>query len=476
MSEKRIERFYDLWKQSGLLYAGKLLEVSHRPFVICSREARHYADIVSRLQELAIHVTRRFIGGSYRDFFSFDSRLMELILADPGYDDVIPFCRWDSYPVPGDRAAGTDGGIKFLELNTDGTSGMAYVEALEKIYLEVFNPPDLRACRMKQQILDTLLKCYRGFKGRRDEVPQIAIVDWEDVATRPEQIELCRYFSSQGVHTIVADPRRLTFDGAALWCDKYRIDLIYRRVVTREYLDCWDDVLAMTQAYVSGIVCVAGSFRSQIAFDKRLFALMSMMADEQRFDAQENRVILAHLPWTRLLDCCDPEFLMNRQDELLLKPHDLNRGRGIVSGRDVTSEGWKQALNTSMNSQYIVQERVKPVCLNPSGAVAHLGHYVFGGCPSGWMVRVAGDLVLTDESSEVLAPCLLRLTDETESQQQQDDADRACRKYREVATQKMDSPGSVHQAKSKNHENTCPGDGKNGARPGFVESSPGKML
>jgi hypothetical protein len=415
MTLEKLDQFYDRWNKEGIAYGAKPFEAYHEPYFITDEQASFFAESLEGLQAVVEKVTRRFLEGEFREVFQFDSRLLDLILADPGYPILIPVSRWDTY------YDGKD--LKCIELNTDGTSGMTYVEALDHLYLEVFKRRG-QACQMKSHLLETLLHCYREFKNKRTEQPQIAIVDWQNVPTRPEQAGLCDFFNLQGYKTVLVDPRALMYDGSSLWADDFCIDLIYRRVVTGEYLRAWDEVTAMTRAYLDQNVCLAGSFRSQIGFDKRTFAILSSEAFEGFFTSQEKELCRRFIPWTRLLKEGDARFKGKRiripddlelhRESFVLKPPDSNRGQGILFADRMSLQDWKSQIRKKLSCDYIVQEKLKvPKWVNTSSQKSdltqswgfHLGHFMIGGKIKGWMCRVGQDELLNDRSDDRLIPC-----------------------------------------------------------------------
>ncbi|MBI1884052.1 MAG: hypothetical protein HYS08_07595 [Chlamydiae bacterium] len=405
MKEKE---FYRLWEENSLLYGKNHLRIHHEPYLISSEQSSFFRKSVEFLQGLIEKVTGLFINEKFRDILKFDPRLLDLILADPGYSMACPIGRWDSF---------FDGkNLQFLELNTDGTSGMAYVEELDSLYQKKF-PSNKKSypCEFKKKVLDVLLNCFQECRQRRVEKPQIAIVDWENVSTRPEQEVLSFYFQNQGYSSILADPRSLSYDGHILSKEGFRIDLIYRRVVTGEYLEAWSEVKAMTRAYLDQNVCMMGSLRSQIGFDKRTLAILSDPMFDTYFTSEERALCARHIPWTRVLKEGEtvfrgerfsiPENLVKNQSLFILKPSDLNRGRGIVFGSQVSAVKWEKEVKRGLGRNYVVQEQL-PMPRWKDDWGFHLGHFVFGGKLSGWMCRISHDFILGDTSDERLIPCL----------------------------------------------------------------------
>lgn len=412
------EKFYQDWTRVSPPYGRGVLDVYHKPYLISKEEEIFFAQVVETFHTIIEKITMLFIQGQFREILKFSPRLYDLILADPGYSMASPFCRWDSFYFS-NRLNESSGehALKFLELNTDGTSAMTYVEALDDLFLETFGEwRGWTPCHLKEKVLGTLLGCYKGFRWKKEEKPQIAIIGWPSLPTRPEHMVLCDFFNQSGYSTVWADPRTLTYDGTCLWKDGFRIDLIYRRVVTTEYLRFWDDVKDLTQAYLDGNVCLAGSFRSQIGFDKRTFAILSSPEFNLLFTPEENRMNQFCIPWTRVLEDQYTtfreqeipllEFVLKNKDQWILKPPDANRGRGVVFGSQIDQSQWEQEIKNKIGTGYIVQEQVPMPLWGDHQWGLHLGHFVFGGKLAGWMCRAGKDQILSDRSDDRLLPCL----------------------------------------------------------------------
>lgn len=395
------DQFHEDWRSLGPKYGGQSLRIHHIPYLISSEEALFLEHVVESLQKIIEKITQLFLQGKFRDVLQFDPRLQDLILFDPGYSLACPFNRWDSFYEGGNT-------LKFLELNTDGTSGMVYVEALDHLYWENFGLRAQKPCQFKRKVLKTLLTCYSHFRNASEDKPHIAIVDWQEVSTRTEQEALSRFFRDEGYEAILCDPRSLRYDGRTLWNEDLRIDLVYRRVVTGEYLKRWDEVKPLTQAYLDRNVCLVGSFRSQVGFDKRTFEILSSSDYDFYFTEVENQLRNQHIPWTRVLkegQDWSSGVLKNR-DKFVLKPAALNRGQGVMFGNQISDAEWVSKFENLPEQDYIVQEKVNVPLWGEERKGLHLGHFVFGGQLAGWMCRMGMDPILSDRSDDRLVPCL----------------------------------------------------------------------
>ena len=103
----------------------------------------------------------------------------ELIRIDPGYRQVSPTARLDSFL--------TADAYSFVELNGESPAGIAYGDSATEIFRslpvmkEFAKQYDVKGFEGRPKLLRVLLDCYTEFLGRKpDEKPVIAIVDLKD--------------------------------------------------------------------------------------------------------------------------------------------------------------------------------------------------------------------------------------------------------------------------------------------------------
>ena len=147
-------------------------------------------------------------------------------------------------------------------------------------------------------VLDGLLKAWRA-AGRRSR-PTILITDYDHLPTVPEFLTLRDHFIANGFDAVYEDPRALTFEGGRLWAKGKAIDLVYRRVLTNEFLEKEAEVKALFDAYEAQAVVMVNPFRSKTAHKKACFALLS--GDHLGTDwmtREEQAVVERTIPWTR---------------------------------------------------------------------------------------------------------------------------------------------------------------------------------
>nr|HMP18231.1 hypothetical protein [Gemmatales bacterium] len=218
-------------------------------------------------------------------------------------------------------------------------------------------------------------------------MPRIAILDWKEVPTYSEFILYEQLFRHHGLDAVIADPRELSYSGEKLrTSDGKPIDLIYKRVLISELIERGGLDNMVIRAVRNRHVCMINPFRCKILYKKASFAVLSDERNAHLFTEKELAAIHEHIPWTRVVTrrtsatptvrkACPgivkevasrvngavvdlPEFMLKNKDALVLKPNDDYGGKGIVLGWTVEQSVWEKAIETALNTPYIVQERV----------------------------------------------------------------------------------------------------------------------
>src|SRR5207237_196400 len=122
------------------------------------------------------------------------------------------------------------------------------------------------------------------------------------------------------------------------------------------------------RAVQSGAVCMVNPFRCKLLHKK---ASLAVLSDEQNvglFSSDERRAIDAHIPWTRVVAERTTRhegrtvdllpFIIDRREQLVLKPNDAYGGAGIVLGWEGDTATWERAVRVALTEPFVVQERV----------------------------------------------------------------------------------------------------------------------
>jgi hypothetical protein len=356
-------------ERARLIFGGRRLSPYLRPhFVTESDWAR-----VTRVCETVWGAIRKVKDAAVEDATLIDELGLteierELVLIDPGYAEVSPTARLDSFL--------TEDAYSFVELNGESPAGIAYADAAFEIFsaLPVMRRfaerYTLRTFQGRELLLEVLLRAHAEFLGRAPErKPRIAIVDLKGLPTQQE-FELFReFFESRGYPAVVAAPEELEFSGGRLRAGEFEIDIVYKRLLVNEYLPIMREQPALVDAYRARAVCMVNSFRSKMIHKKALFAVLTNDAYARLFTEEEREAIRSHVPWTRKVreEKTDHggrridllEFVARERDRLVLKPNDDYGGHGIYIGWNTDEAGWQEAMRHALaDGDYLVQERV----------------------------------------------------------------------------------------------------------------------
>jgi hypothetical protein len=369
----------ELWQKlsdARFVFGGRLLSPYLRPHFVTEG---HYGAITRLCEALWRAITkvadRALENPILLDYLGLTEWERRLIATDPKYRGVSRTSRLDSFL--------TETSYQFVELNAESPAGIAYSDVASEIFasLEVMRKFTerfrVRPLPGREKLLAVLLSAYREFQGSPPRrMPQIAIVDYSGLPTQREFELFQEYFQNQGYPTIIADPRELEFSGGRLRKGDFEIDLIYKRLLVNEFLERIDECRALLDAYEAQAVCVVNSFRGKLVHKKLLFGVLTDEQFADYFTDEERALIERHVPWTRRLEprrTLPPrsphawgddrgvdllEFTRQNRERLVLKPNDEYGGKGIFIGWQCDASEWDDAIETSLPSAYLVQERV----------------------------------------------------------------------------------------------------------------------
>jgi uncharacterized circularly permuted ATP-grasp superfamily protein len=289
----------------------------------------------------------------------------ELVAVDPGYKEVSVTSRLDSFL--------TDDTYQFVELNAECPAGIAYQDVAAEIFCslplmrEFGIDHNVTPMYCRQNMLDALLAIYERVRGR-GEKPQIAIVDYRGLPTQREFELFKEFFEAHGYSTTIADPRDLEVREGKLYHGEFRIDLVYRRVLTTELLEKVDECRPFVAAYKTGAAVFVNSFRTKYVHKKMLFGVLTDERHQHYFSDTEKEAIRLSIPWTRRIEQVKTthggkeidllHFVRAKRDTLVLKPNDDYGGHGIFIGWESDESAWDRAIEEALRGDYLAQERV----------------------------------------------------------------------------------------------------------------------
>lgn len=397
--------------EAGLTFGGRLNCPFLRPFFLTEPDlarVSHAAETIARLGE---RVTAAAVSSrpDLLDAVALTEADRELVSYDPRYGRASTSSRLDAFLLPD--------GLAFAEYNAEAPAGLGYTESLA----EIFDTTPLMARfreqytarfhRLADAILDALLASYQEWGGTASP-PQVLITDFRGVPTWNEFLILQARFAARGVPTAVCDPRELEFDGSRLVAEGRPVDLVYRRVLLNDIVARPADCRPLVEAYRTGAVCVANTFRCKVAHKKAFFAVLTDERHAGLFSEDERAVIAATIPWTRVLADVETtvdgrrvgllEHLRREREQFVIKPNDEFGGAGVTLGWEAGASEWDAAIQAALASDvsWVAQRRIPvrrevfpivdtPFRVTMREMLVDFAPYLFRGRTSGFLTRLS---------------------------------------------------------------------------------------
>ena len=365
--EKNPYEYYEDYKKtleavrnSTAIYKGEPVPFLYHPMFYTPEDVKDFEYIGKIIMSIANKVAKRYMDfPEYRTKFEYSKLLEDLILVDEGYHINVPIGRFDIF-------YGGKDNFKFCEFNTDGSSAMNEDNTLARILMDT---KAINNMKKKYNIsyfeliykwVEESTKIFKKFNPDIEK-PNVAIVDFKESGTPYEFEEFKKAYINKGFKAVVADPRELKYIDGKLYFKDIKIDLIYRRIVTKEFVDRIDEIEDLVNAYKDGSVCMIGSLKSQIMHNKIIFKVLHEKETLQFLTEEERNFIKKHIPYTEEFNGEDiyKEVLKNK-DKYILKPKDLYASKGVYAGKSFSSEDWKRIADESLGKEYICQEFCEP--------------------------------------------------------------------------------------------------------------------
>lgn len=345
-------------------YKGQPIYSLYIPKILNEEGALYLKQIAETMTGIMRKVIDRYLSdGEYRELFGFDSRLKELILHAPSYENLLPIARVDIFLNE------EDGTFWFCEFNTDGSSSMNEDRELCKAftYTQLYEELEKEYTVDSFELFDSLVKAlmtdYATYE-KKVEHPVIAIVDFLELGCSMEEFEQFRKsFEKAGYQALICDIRKLQYDGNRLISEQgVAIDLIYRRAVTSDIIEHEKEIIPFLQAVKEDAVCLMGSFCTQVAHDKSLFYILHDEKTAAFLTEEEKAFVKEHIPFTiELTDTSIKKYkVLEEKEKWLIKPKNSYGARGIFAGVNFSEKDWKKAVRENRNKNYILQTFVMP--------------------------------------------------------------------------------------------------------------------
>lgn len=420
----------DYLDHTTFCHDGRHLNALYFPKVFTPEDLAIFKNLIVITHTIFEKIIRRYqCDADYRKLFPFSDELAELIAIPSGYDSVLPMARFDIFY---DEATQD---FKFCEINTDGTSAMNEVRELNNAlhynlgFRKLTKYHDFKSFKLFDTWIDRMMNLYRHGDAPIQD-PTVAIVDFiDDTPSKQDSLAefrvFQRHFEKKGVHAVIADIRSLTYtDGVLRTAEGDPVHVIYRRAVTADILEHYDEVQGFIAAVKDQAVTLFGPMCTQVIHNKWLFAVIHNDATKAFLSPAENEFVALHFPMTRDLteDAIRDLDALATKDRWIVKPMDGYACHGVYAGVDCSDEQWRDILTEYAEAPTIIQEYVTPyrsANIDFSSRSPRIeeyinmtGLYVFDGRFAGFYSRQSNGGIVRSGDNEKVVPTLEILEEE----------------------------------------------------------------
>jgi hypothetical protein len=272
----------------------------------------------------------------------------------------------------------TAGGFKCIEFNFTPSLGGWGTTIITGLQLSA--PPTARFIEsegLRPTFTDTMLEMLRHViegtrsKGivRTGDLTIAFMTHPEAVATVVEQLdyfnrEMQRTIETMGLdlrgRVVSCSPERLIVAGNRVFHDNQRVAAVVELGLIRTPPHVY-------RPFKGGLVGLYNGPMGAMLSDKRNLALLSQHAASARYSPEEQALIEAHVPWTRLVAPGEVDYggemrplvelLTADQGRFVLKQANAFGGKGVVLGRFASPELWRHTLDKAVASRaWVAQE------------------------------------------------------------------------------------------------------------------------
>jgi len=360
---------------SEAIYKDEVADFLFVPKLYTPRELNRFQDIATTTYRILEKITGVYLSDpKYRTVFGFSNELEDLILHDPGYSTTIPMIRMDIFYDE------DTGDFKFCEFNTDGSSAMNEDrETTNAIQLTPsFGDFKFELARQDRHIepfelfdswVESFLNVYAETERFKTHPrPNVVITDFMDYTTPIEIERYARHFQSRGLQCEVCDTRELRFDfhsdgrPVLLTPTGMEVDAVYRRTVTADIMEKYEEVTDFLDAYRANAFILIGSFRTQLPHTKLSFEVLHLPETLALLNEEEQAFVKAHVPYTVRLskDLIALDEVTKNKDAWIIKPLDSYGSRGVWAGRELDQATWNELIDKgAKNEDHIAQHYVE---------------------------------------------------------------------------------------------------------------------
>ncbi|MBS4539048.1 glutathionylspermidine synthase family protein [Clostridium sp. D2Q-11] len=347
-------------KDSKATYKGQPVPFLYMPKFYTDEDIENFRNLTTVMSSIFNKVIDKFLQDeNYRLKFKFPNWINDLILLPKQYDSYFPMARFDIF-------YDYDGNFKFCEINTDGTSAMNEERELSRVFMDSKGVEDFKEefnfepFELFETWIDEVLNIYKEKHTKSN--PAIAIVDFVSKSSMEEFIEFRDRFRKRGLWCEIISPDELEYKDGYLYSGNKMIDIVYRRLVTKDLMDNKDDINDFIEGIKSSNTTIIGPLKSQIVHNKIIFKILQEEETLNLLTEEERNFVIRHIPFTKELDLAnlDIDEIIKNKGKYIIKPMDFYASKGVYAGKEHSKEKWEQYLKQCNDNNYLIQEYFNP--------------------------------------------------------------------------------------------------------------------
>jgi uncharacterized circularly permuted ATP-grasp superfamily protein len=407
-AEEQVKMLYQLQHDRKILFGDRPMAHSLRPAFLSETAHTQIQDTVYLIRQAILKIAAaHFNTREALDELGMTPEEIELAAIPTNVIRLSATARMDAFLTPTS--------FKFVELNAESPAGVGYTHKMAQVYRELpifqefVRKYPVRFVSPLEHLVQGLLRTYHEEFEGTVEKPSFAIIDFQNIPTIHEFAIVKEYLERLGYPCEVADPRDVECIDGWVYVNGRKIDILYRRLLTNEYLEIKDECPAFLEGYKAQKTCYLNSFRSKLVHKKSIFAFLTDPKYTGVLNTVELQTIRNHIPWTRkirdqqtiykgqtihLLD-----YIYRHRNEFVIKPNDEYGGKGVVLGFAATDQEWAEGIELGIREGFVVQEVVdisrEPFLLKTAHGwqsvptVVDLDPYLNGPLMGGCLVRTS---------------------------------------------------------------------------------------
>jgi hypothetical protein len=270
-----------------------------------------------------------------------------------------------------------ESGFRLMELNVgstfDGLDNNYLNEALLKhpFVADFVERHELTYIDSMAEVAHTIKTESNIPAGVRPVMVAITVPDeWEFL--EPRLVKNSSVLGPLGIDSYGGHLGQLRYADGRVWFGEHPVDIVFRIWLTDHLRD--EKVMALVEPLLAaaerGEVAIFTPMDADIYTSKGALAVLSDESTQGVLSAAERAAIDRLLPWTRPLrsgpvtvgdEKVDLEqYLLERREELIVKPMLLWGGQGVTPGWLTEPDEWRQQVEAAMDGPYLVQRRIHP--------------------------------------------------------------------------------------------------------------------